>query len=61
MLVFLILKRITIKEIFLKRCILKNKKNLMKDGLNLMKATELLDNSYFNILDDIRELKWSQF
>ena len=25
-----------------------------KNGLNLMKDTELLDNSYFNILDDTR-------
>jgi len=32
-----------------------------KNGLNLMKNTELMDNSYFNILDDIREHKWSQF
>ena len=32
-----------------------------KNDLNLMKDTELLDNSYFNILDDIREHKWSQF
>ena len=32
-----------------------------KNSLNLMKDTELLDNSYFNILDDIREHKWSQF
>jgi len=33
-----------------------------KNDLNLfflMKNTELLDNSYFNILDDIREHKWS--
>jgi len=32
-----------------------------KNGLNLMKDTELLDNSYFNIFDDIRKHKWLQF
>jgi len=32
-----------------------------KNSLNLMKDTELLDNSNFNIFDDIREHKWSQF
>jgi len=28
-----------------------------KNGINLIKDTELLNRSYFNILDDIRELK----
>jgi len=36
-------------------------KEQKKNGSNLMKDIELLDISYFNILDDIREHKLLQF